>query len=185
MMVLCRLLRGLCPSAAGTSPTCAGRVPSPAISHDISPTKKHHPHPSPPPCPAHLPHRVEPHLTPRPPRPNPSEQKGGRFSEFTPKGYCDDDIKRALNMPGPADYPAPRLPPVEAPLPPPPTQTSSAQANTPQTCPTCVSQSMLDSRSVFNLHLLTSICECTRNLFLYSLKRLSTTSLPPSPAQAL
>jgi hypothetical protein len=29
---------------------------------------------------------------------------GGHFSKFSPKGYCDADIKRGLSTPGPADY---------------------------------------------------------------------------------
>ena len=37
---------------------------------------------------------------------------GGTFSRFTPKGYCDDDIRKASSMPGPADYPPPSLPAV-------------------------------------------------------------------------
>jgi len=36
---------------------------------------------------------------------------GGRFSRFKPKGYADDMIKRAMEGPGPTDYPAPPLPP--------------------------------------------------------------------------
>ena len=35
---------------------------------------------------------------------------GGHFSKFSSKGYCDDDIKRGLSTPGPADYPTHVLP---------------------------------------------------------------------------
>uniref|UniRef100_A0A7S4JSP7 Uncharacterized protein n=2 Tax=Guillardia theta TaxID=55529 RepID=A0A7S4JSP7_GUITH len=37
--------------------------------------------------------------------------KGGTWSKFKTKGYCDDVIRKGKETPGPADYPSPKFPP--------------------------------------------------------------------------